>query len=68
MVWDRVSMERKGWVKESEREKGRRKGRERKKEKTVNEARSPKREWGGCVKSVVSKSTALGTSLVASSG
>jgi len=41
VVWDRVAMERKGWVRESEREKGRRKERERKKEKTVNEARSP---------------------------
>lgn len=48
MVWDRVAMERKGWVRESESEKGRRKWRERKKEKRVYEARSPQRGWGGC--------------------
>ena len=29
MVWDRVAVGRKGWVRESERGKGRKKGRER---------------------------------------
>ena len=67
MVWDRVAMERKGWVRGSEREKGRRKERERKKEKTVNEARSPQRGWDGCRKRGV-KEHCPGDSLVASSG